>query len=272
MRLDVARSQEGTAFMNSQSAAASPQFEFIKPLWTALLGPPWFVSLVFFAIIAAVRFFAVFSPYSLQELFFLQTVAMWAAPFFLLTASGRRDIGLSQLGITPRSIFLSVLAGSVCGLVLFGLGMIFYGDSPNNWCVSIHNYLHLDEMRGLLPPVGLFALYTLPAIFMNPVGEEILFRGIVQQAFARRFNPAFATIVNSLLFALIYLCLHGVWRDASGFHIRIVSASIAVFLLACTGGVYTLCRMLSGSLWPAMAAHAAFNLTVLALTIHQFLH
>jgi membrane protease YdiL (CAAX protease family) len=268
----VKRSQEGIALVNSQAASASPQVEFIKPFWTTLLGPPWFVSLVFVAVIAAVRFFAVFSRYSLQEVFFLQTVAMWASPFFLLTPNGRREIGLVEPGMTARAISLSALAGSTCGVVLFGLGMVLYGNSANNWCISIRNYLHFDEMRGLMSPLSLFALYSLPAIFLNPIGEEILFRGIIQQTFARRFGAVFATIVNSLLFGLIYLYLHGLWRDASGFHLRLSSAVIAVVLMACAGAVFTLCRTLSGSLWPAMAAHAAFNLTVLATAIHQFAH
>jgi membrane protease YdiL (CAAX protease family) len=156
--------------------------------------------------------------------------------------------------------------------VLFGLGMILYGDSPDNWCISIHNYLHLEEMRGLMSPLSLFALYALPAIFLNPIGEEILFRGIIQQSFARRFNAVIATLVNALLFGLIYLYLHGLWRDASGFHLRVGSAAVAFLLMACFGAVFTLCRMRSGSLWPAMVAHAAFNLTVLAATIHEFVH
>jgi hypothetical protein len=102
------------------------------------------------------------------------------------------------------------------------------------------------------------------------VGEEILFRGFIQQAFSLRFNPVIATPVNSLLFGLIYLYLHGIWHDGSGFHFRAASAAIAVFLMACIGVVFTLCRTLSGSLWPTMAAHAAFNLTLLAAAIHQF--
>jgi membrane protease YdiL (CAAX protease family) len=40
--------------------------------------------------------------------------------------------------------------------------------------------------------------------------------------------------------------------------------------MACIGVVFTLCRTLSGSLWVAMAAHGAFNLTLLAVIIHQF--
>jgi uncharacterized protein len=257
--------------MSYQADSPSAQSALLKPFWTALLGPPWFVSLVAVVVIAAVRFIAIFSPFQLQELFFLQTVAMWALPFAMLTAGGRRQIGLKEGGMTFASMFLSALAGTTCALLFFAAGMAIYGESPNNWCISIRNYLHLDEMHGLMSPVALFALYALPAIFLNPVGEEILFRGFIHQSFARRFNPAVATVVSSLLFGLIYLYLHGIWHDASGFHIRAGSAALAILLMSCIGAVFTLCRTLSGSLWPAMAAHAAFNLTLLALTIHEFL-
>jgi len=155
--------------------------------------------------------------------------------------------------------------------VFFSAGMLLYGDSPDNWCISIRNYLHLDEMRGLMPPWGLFALFALPAIFLNPIGEEILFRGFIQRAFTRRFNAAVATIVSSLLFGLIYLYVHGLWRDATGLHLRLGSAAVALVFMACIGAVFTCCRTLSGSLWPAMAAHAAFNLTLLGASIHEFI-
>lgn len=256
--------------MSAPAASTSRQRMFLKPIWTALLGPPWLASLVVFVVLTAVRFFAVLSPYALQELFFLQTMTMWGAPFIFLTASGRRMIGLTERGMTTRSMLLSAFAGAACGLIFFALGMVIYGNSPDNWCISIRNYLHFDEMRGLLTPLELFGLYSLPAIFLNPVGEEIMFRGFIQESFALRFNPAVAAVVNSLLFALVYLSLHGIWHDASGYHLRVASSALALVLMGCVGSVFTLCRALSGSLWPAMAAHAAFNLTVLAVTIHQF--
>jgi membrane protease YdiL (CAAX protease family) len=228
------------------------------------------VSLEVYAVVAAVRFFAGLGPYSLQELFFLQAAAMWALPFIFLTKSGRREIGITERGMTSAAILFSALAGAACAAAFFALGMIIYGDSPNNWCISIRIYLHIDEMRGLMPPLGLFALYAVPAIFLNPVGEEILFRGFMQQSFARRFNPTAGAVISSLLFGLIYLYIHGIWSDAAGFHLRLGSAALAVFLMACVGAVFTLCRSLSGSLWPAIAAHAAFNLTLLAAAILQF--
>jgi membrane protease YdiL (CAAX protease family) len=256
--------------MNSPAASSTPQLAFLKPIWTDLLGPPWLASLVILVVLAGVRFFAILSPYSLQELYFLQSVAMWAVPFLFLTASGRRQIGLTERGLNPGSMLLSVLAGAACGLAFFALGMAVYGDSPDNWCISIRNYLHFEEMRGLLSPLELFCVYSLPAIFLNPVGEEILFRGFIQQSFTRRFGPAFATVVNSVLFALVYLSIHGLWRDAAGYHLRLASAAVALVLMACVGGVFTLCRTLSGSLWPSMAAHAAFNLALLGAAIHRF--
>jgi uncharacterized protein len=257
--------------MNTQAPSASLQSSFLRPFWSGVIGPPWVVSLVVFALLAGMRFLAIFSPYPLQELFFLQVVGMWALPFAILTAAGRRQIGLTERGMTFTSMALSALAGALCALLFFCIGMFVFGDSPNNWCVSIRNYLHIDEMRGLTSPVQLFLLYSLPAIFLNPIGEEILFRGFIQQSFARRFNPAIATLVNSILFGVVYLSVHGLWRDASGFHLRVGSAALALLLMTGIGAAFTMCRTLSGSLWPAMAAHAAFNLTILGSVIRVYL-
>jgi hypothetical protein len=265
-------SREGTAFMNPPAGSDTLQPALLKPIWVALLGPPWLVSIIVLIVVEAVRLFAVFSPYPLQALFFLQTVAICAVPFIFLTASGRRQIGFTERGISTKSMLLSALAGAGCALAFFALGRAIYGDSPDNWCISIRNHLRIDEMRGIMSPMGLFALYALPAIFLNPVGEEILFRGFIQRAFAVRFNATIATLVNSLLFGLCYLYVHGIWCDETGFHIRLVSAAVAMALMTLVGAVFTLCRTISGSLWPAMAAHAAFNLTMLAVAIHEFLH
>ncbi len=253
-----------------RSKPAPQRSGLVKPFWASVIGPPWVIALAVYAAVACVRFIAFQSPWSLQEIYFLQTLALWALPFVLLTREGRHKIGLTGTRVSPASTALSLLAGAACGLIFFSLGMAIYGNTPNNWCISVRNYLHLDEMRGLMSPVSLFALYALPAIFLNPIGEEIFFRGFVQESFGRRFTPVVGVLVNASLFGLLYLYLHGLWRDAAGFHLRAGSAGLAVFLIACTGCVYTLCRNLSGSLWSALAAHAAFNLAILGMAIHQF--
>ncbi len=41
-----------------------------------------------------------------------------------------------------------------------------------------------------VPPAEPFALYALPAIFLNPIGEEILFRGFIQGSLGGLASPA----------------------------------------------------------------------------------
>lgn len=256
--------------MNMPAENLSAQSEFVRPFWTSLFGPPWLLSLLCVLLVAAVRFFITFSPWPLQELYFLQTVALWALPFLLLTHSGRLQIGLTTHGVSPSSILTCVAAGTLSAAVFFALGILIYGNSPDNWCISIRNYLHFEEMRGIFSPLGLFALYALPAITLNPIAEEILFRGFLQESFARKVGPAAATLINSVIFGLLYLYLHGLRFDSTGFHIRLVSSFLAVSLMAGIGAVFTLCRTRTGSLWPAVAAHSAFSLTILALAIYTY--
>jgi membrane protease YdiL (CAAX protease family) len=258
--------------MNTTVNQTGRRMEFLKPFWTDLAGPPWVLSLVVFAVIVSIRFFAYLSPIQLPALFFLHSMAMWLIPFWVMNQEGRSEIGLSARGLSFRTMILGALAGAACAIALLGLGYLLFGSSADNWCFSIRDFLHFDEVRGMMPPIALFALYSLPAVFLNPIGEEILFRGFIQQAFARRFHRGAGVFVSSLLFGLAYLYIHGIWHDSSGYHLRILSGSIAVVLLAFIGSVFSLCRKKSGSLWPAAAAHAGFNLTILAVEIHYFVH
>ena len=253
--------------MNSKAPFSPGQSELLKPFWTRFAGPPWLVSLLALAILAALRFIAVFGPPAAEVLFFLQFVLAWALPFILLTPDGRRQIGLREHGLTPASLAFSALAGACCALGVFALGMVLYGNSPDNWCVSLRDYLRVSDMRFVLHPAVLYALYTVPALIFTPIADELLFRGIMQQAFTIRWNASLATLVNCLSYGFMYLYFHAIWQDAAGFHIRLVSGALTVLLLAAVGLVFTLCRLRSGSLWPAMAAHAAFNLALLGAGI-----
>lgn len=256
--------------MNSQAVANTAQTAMVRPFWSNVVGPPWLIALAVYAAVVFVRFIAFHSSYALQEVYFLQTLALWALPFVVLTAEGRRQIGITAK-VSFTALGASALAGAVFGVFFFALGMTIYGNTPDNWCISVRNYLHLDEMRGLMSPGTLFALYSIPAIFLNPIGEEIFFRGFVQETFARRFRPIAGLVVNATLFGAMYLYLHGIWRSQTGFHLRFESAGLAVLLMTCGGALFTVCRMLGKSLWPALAAHAAFNLAMLGMAIRQFM-
>jgi membrane protease YdiL (CAAX protease family) len=224
---------------------------------------PWLFSLLLLALLAAIRYYAVFGPPQARVLFLLHCLAMWALPFIFLTAQGRREIGLRGQGNGPMALALCALAGACSGIAVYAAGMALYGSLPDNWCVSIRDSFQFAQLLAVLPPAGAFAAVVLPAMILTPIGEEILFRGIIQQSFSRRWNALSGTLVNGLAFGLMHLHVHGLWRDAAGFHLRFISGALMVLLLTGASAVFTLCRLRTGSLYAAMIAHAACNLAMI---------
>jgi hypothetical protein len=259
--------------MNSEAPHPSC---FLRPIWSrvpwsGIPVAPWLLSLLVLAILAAARFYSAFGPPQARILFLLHILVMWALPFIFLTRQGRRDIGLRRQGITPGALVLCCVAGAACGLLIFWIGMALYGDSPDNWCVSIRDSFQLKQMLAAMSPAAAFAVITLSTMSFTPIGEEFLFRGLIQQSFTLRWNAAIATLVNGLTYGLLHLLhVHGLWRDAAGFHLRVVSGTLIVILLAGLGAVLTLCRLRTGSLWCAVVAHAACNLAMMSAIFLQF--
>jgi hypothetical protein len=247
---------------------------FLRPIWsripcTGISVPPWLFSLLVLAVLAAARYCAVFGPPQARILFLLHALVMWTLPFLFLTRQGRRDIGLRKLGNTVSALALSALAGACCGFAVYAAGMLLYGSSPDNWNLTIRDSLQLKQMLAVMPPAAAFAAIVLPAMILTPIGEEILFRGLIQQSFTLRWNAVIATAVNGLAFGLIHLHVHVLWRDAAGYHLRPVSGALMFLMGVGLSAVFTFCRLRTGSLFAAMAAHAACNLFMIgAVFIH----
>jgi len=255
------------------SLEASDTSSFLRPFWNRLAIPPWLLSLLLLALLAAARFYSAFGPPQARILFLLHILVMWTLPFLFLTRQGRRDIGLRRQGTTPIALVLCSMAGVVGSLFVFWIGMALYGNSPDNWCVSIRDSFQLKHMLTVMSPAAAFAVIALLTMSFTPVGEEFLFRGLIQQSFTLRWNAVIATLVNGFAYGLLHLLhVHGLWHDAAGFHLRLVSGTLMVLLLAGLGATFTLCRLWTGSLWCAVVAHAACNLAMISAIFLHFVH
>jgi len=255
------------------SPEASDTSSFLRPFWNRLAIPPWLLSLLVLVVLAAARFYSAFGPRQASILFLLHILVMWTLPFLFLTCQGRRDIGLRKEGSTLSNIALSALVGAASGYFIFWLGMTLYGNSPNNWCVSIRDSFQLNQMLAIMSPAAAFAVIALLTMSFTPIGEEFLFRGLIQQSFTLRWNAVIATLVNGFGYGLIHLLhVHGLWHDAAGFHLRLVSGALVVLLLAGLGAVFTFIRLRTGSLWCGVVAHAACNLAMISAIFLHFVH
>jgi uncharacterized protein len=255
------------------SPEASDSCRFLRPFWNRRAMPPWLLSLLVLAVLAAARFYSAFGPPQARILFLVHILVMWTLPFLFLTRQGRRDIGLCRQGITPVALVLCSLAGVAGSLFVFWIGMALYGNSPDNWCVSIRESFQLNRMLTVMSPAVAFAVIALLTISFTPIGEEFLFRGLIQQSFSFRWNAVIATLVNGFAYGLMHLLhVHGVWHDAAGFHLRLISGALMVLLLAGLGAIFTICRLWTGSLWCAVVAHAACNLAMISAIFLHFVH
>jgi membrane protease YdiL (CAAX protease family) len=151
-------------------------------------------------------------------------------------------------------------------LVVFALGVLLYGRGGDHWYVAISRQYLLDDVMSQVPLGTVFVTFTVPAMLFSPIGEEFFFRGMIHESIDAGWGERTATLVNGLAFAGVHLLHYAVERNADWWHVRVVPGMLWFALMMGLSWVFTLCREKSGSIWPAVLAHAVFNL-VMNLTI-----
>lgn len=208
---------------------------------------------------AAMRGIGALGPTGLRWLLPLGFVLMMLSPWLLLDAAGRRRIGLRRpdrwRGVVP-ALALGALAALLCGV----LGLALFDRSADHWFVGIADGYRQTFDTSHLGLVMLYLVFTAPALLFSPIGEEIFFRGLLQDALERRFGDRIATTLECAAFGVVHLCHHGLFVAASGaLALRPASGAVWMLLMFATAWLFAAIRRRSGSLYPAMAAHAAFN-------------
>ena len=232
-------------------------------IWRIAAQPAPALALVLMlaAAFAAMRAGGVLGPPSLRWLLPVSFTVMALMPWLLMNAEGRRQIGLSRPD--RAGAWLPAMAqGALASLACFAIGMALFGRGADNWFVSIAN-----NYRGVMDTAGMSLLtlhlvFTLPALMFSPIAEEIFFRGILQRTLEQHVPERAATLIESAAFGAVHLCHHGLLLGAAGLGWMPLSGSLWMLLMFGTALLFARIRKRSGSLYPAMAAHAAFNLTM----------
>lgn len=176
-------------------------------------------------------------------LWFTEVFLFFAVPFVALQATGRAPARLTGL---DQPAGKGLAAGFAVGLLNYAAWAV-----PLMWVaeqafpkelVARYSAARLFERQTPVELVLLVAGVGLAA----PVCEEFLYRGLLQPGLGRRVAMPRAVVLTALLFSLMHF-------DPVGF--------LARFEL---GLVFGLLAWRSGSLWPAIGAHAANNLASVA--------
>lgn len=215
-----------------------------------------------FLVLGAIRAFGYFGPDGFSgPPIMISFMIMWLLPVLFLSGHGRYQIGYARK-VSGKWLLASLLAGAGCSLVCYALGILLYGKTDHNWFVSVAYTYQSDYRLAELPRFMAFVAFTVPAMLASPIGEEIFFRGMVEQSTRDRWSPLISACFAAALFAAIHLIHHGIYEGFDGLRIMPVSGFIWFMLMFGTSLVFSFFRQRGGSIWAAITAHAAFNLVM----------
>ena len=186
---------------------------------------------------------------------------MTLLPWILLTADGRKQIGLKKAD-KHSAYLLAIACGALASAACFLLGYLIYGHSVENWYVNTGNSYKAIMDTSAMSFVMLNLIFTIPAILFSPIGEEIFFRGMLQKTMEQKLSVVNSTIIECGFFALVHLCHHGILKTAGGLVFMPIPATLWVIQMFLVAFMFSWLRAKSGSIFVAIVAHSVFNLTM----------
>ena len=151
---------------------------------------------------------------------------------------------LEQINVTPQAVLWGVAS---CLPLLAALMLAV------RWPVGPLSELERISDQFIVPMFRRCSLLELAIVaILAGIGEEMLFRGVVQEAIAHRFGPAVGLIAASLLFGLAHPITHT----------YAVLAGLIGFYL---GGLW----MWSDNLLPPILCHACYDFAALVYLVRR---
>lgn len=197
-------------------------------------------------------------------------IIMWLTPFLLLKKEGRKMIGIKGTDKIRWLVISFVLGIMACAIVFF-LGHYLYQDAIENWFVYISNSYGSIPTNELMAKNRhlYFALFALIGMTFSPIGEELLYRGMIHQSFVPKYGDNKASILDSLAFATVHLAHFGIVYSSGSWKLLLVPAVLWMTLMFLTSRLFFYCRAKTKSIYGAIISHAGFNL---AMTYFIFYH
>lgn len=232
-------------------------------------GPPvlWALLLVLSAH-TLLRAFGLYGPPAYRSLIMASFLLLWPTPWLLLPKAERAAIGLGQAK-GPTWLLRAVMVGLAAACVVFWTSYFLYGLGPDHAYSSVRD----SFLSGRVPDLSRFALFWLfavPGVIFSPIGEEFFCRGVIARIGERRYGFWFGASASALVFAALHVMHHGLVHDAAGWRYLGAPALVWSAEMIAVSFLFSAMRKLSGSIWMAVAAHAGFNLGMIAIIFSLF--
>ena len=230
----------------------------------------WVLGLSLILIFGILRFLAVLYGIQTGDNKYLSIIfiIMIIIPFAILSKRGRQYIKIQK----PKnflSLIYSFLIGMAICMAIFLLGQVLYGNELSNWFkyigesypIDFDNISNSDKKIYFLVFVGI-------GMTFSPLGEELLYRGLVHGCFLNQFGEKKSALIDSAAFGLTHLAHFGIIYNNNSWDFYLIPGLLWITLMFLTGLLFNLCKSISDSILGAIISHMSFNLTMTYLIFY----
>jgi uncharacterized protein len=241
----------------------------LKEFWRDKIRFNWIFGLVLILVLGIPRFFLVLHANVTGKFHFISLIfiVMWILPFVFLSKNGRMCIGMVKAKGGSWLLY-SFLSGAACSLIVYGIGVLLYQDTTHNWFVYLakpfERYGHLQGTDKLI----LFVVSSIISMTFSPIGEELLYRGLVHSSFQEDIGDRKASYIDSLAFALTHLAHFGIVYVNGEWDFLLLPSLLWMLLMFFASRLFFYCKQQTDSLLGAIVSHAAFNLAMMFLIFY----
>lgn len=232
----------------------------LKPFWNKFFNFDWRFGLFLILVFCIPRFVLVLNANETTNYKYIGLIMTIYAitPFIFLTKYGRNGIGMTK-SKNFSWLFYAIIIGLVYSLLLYFLGDLIYKNTFENWYVYIGKSYNIPNGINPNDKLILFAIMATTGMIFSPIGEELLFRGVIHSSFAKSIGNLKASIVDSSAFALTHISHFGLVFLYDQWDFFAFPTLIWVSSMFLVSMLFYLCRKRSKSILGAIICHSAFN-------------
>jgi uncharacterized protein len=233
----------------------------LKPFWNRLFDFNWKFGLSLISMICIPRFLLVMRANASGNYTFIGLIMAISAfvPFIFLSKYGRQKIGIKKPE-KYKFLLIAFIAGLAASVFLYFLGQTLYGNSYENWYQYIGKSYKIPLEINQDDKQILFAIMAFTGMTFSPIGEELLFRGIIHASFEKSIGEKNAYFVDSSAFALTHVSHFGLVFTNNKWDFYTIPAIIWVLSMFSVSILFFYYKKHAGSILGAIVCHAAFNL------------
>ncbi len=182
----------------------------LKIFWSKFFNFDWKFGLFLILIFCIPRFLLVLNANQTSNYKYIGLIMTIYAitPYIFLTKYGRTIIGITK----PKKytwLLFALIIGLTFSLLLYFLGDLIYKNTFENWYVYIGKSYNIPNGINPNDKLIMFVIMAITGMIFSPIGEELLFRGIIHSSFAKSIGNFKASIIDSSAFALTHISHFG---------------------------------------------------------------